>query len=180
MHFLHTACLRPLGSKPIISSASPPVTVGNPVSAELAIRYTRKWDTSSSASDLDKPVEFHYEIYAEPSTWLVLGQGYGSFTARPGEKQAFPVILIPLKAGFAKLPTVDITPVEADAQENSMTIVSGKGQSTHSGGLYCETDCVSRHEGVQVIDGVQNTTVGVGGKGSLEGGVEILCSDARH
>lgn len=184
IQYLHTACIRPLDQKLISSVHSHLTLVGSPFLAELSMRYTRHWDLSSQADDLTRPIDFYYDICAEPAAWLILGQTHGSFSLRPGEDQQYHIVLIPLRTGFARFPTVEILPREADAitgrpYRASAEIDSGADHSLVESELSCETDCVSRHRGVIVIEDIQNTTLGIGSHSSLKSGIDMLCSDLR-
>jgi len=54
--------------------------------------------------------------------------------------------LVPLRAGFALLPPVDVELCADDGSEQQARVV---------------TDCTSRARGVRVVEGVRSTTVGV-------------------
>ena len=93
MQVVHTADLRMLnldgGTLPEIGMA----TVGQLVVAELHIKHTRVWDTGKvnatlqslaepQLSGADAPLEFIYEIHANPDQWLIGGRRRVHFAAR--------------------------------------------------------------------------------------------------
>ncbi|KAF9700961.1 hypothetical protein EKO04_000152 [Ascochyta lentis] len=156
-HILHTASLD-LTSP----SYSPNIAiVGQPLRATLRISHTRRWASPASliaAANLDSadgPIEFVYTLDAAPDQWLVAGQRRALFTAVEDEAKEFTIMLIPLKAGNALLPSADIRarikPKEKD---------DGKGGEEEI--LSCETDYLSYGESVMVVPDVRSITVGVG------------------
>jgi len=55
-----------------------------------------------------KSIEFSYEVIASPETWLVGGRRRGNFSVDVAKQQAFPVLLIPQRAGHLLLPAVEV------------------------------------------------------------------------
>ncbi|KAJ4362107.1 hypothetical protein N0V95_001564 [Ascochyta clinopodiicola] len=156
-HILHTMSLN-LTSP----SYSPNITiVGHPLHATLRISHTRRWASSASliaAANLGSaadPIEFVYTLDAAPDQWLVAGQRRALFTSAEDEVKEFAIMLIPLKAGNALLPSVDIRarikPKEKDDAKSSEEEI-----------LSCETDYLSYGESVMVVPDVKSSTVGVG------------------
>jgi hypothetical protein len=83
-----------------------PIAIGQPLAAILKVRHTGGWeegpmDVQSNA------IEFSYEVIASPDMWLVGGRRRGNFTVDLTE-QAFPVLLIPQRAGHLLLPSVEV------------------------------------------------------------------------
>ncbi|KAH0538372.1 hypothetical protein FGG08_005021 [Glutinoglossum americanum] len=118
---VHTAELRMLNLDSSNSSAIGTATIGQLLVAELHIKHTRVWDTGkvnallqNSAeprqSGADAPLEFIYEIHANPDQWLIGGRRRVQFAARENELHKFPITLLPLRPGHLLLPTVDIRP----------------------------------------------------------------------
>ena len=67
--------------------------------------------TSSTTENHDEPIEFVYEIRADPSKWLVSGQRRTRFTmttAHEDDVHRFQVLLIPLVTGELLFPGIDI------------------------------------------------------------------------
>ncbi|KAI9836242.1 MAG: hypothetical protein M1819_001579 [Sarea resinae] len=128
---------KPLVSTSTSISASPRgqppssklATAGQMLPAELRIRHTRRWaphpflkngttergDAAMPAAEdtgaqhaKDAPIDFTYEIHANPDVWLVGGRRRARFTAREGEMLLFPITLLPLRPGHHLLPSVEI------------------------------------------------------------------------
>ena len=90
---VHTADLRILDSDGGTCLEAGMATVGQLIGAELLIKHTRVWDTgkvnatlqSSSEpqiSGVDAPLEFVYELHANPDHWLIGGRRRVHFSAR--------------------------------------------------------------------------------------------------
>jgi hypothetical protein len=114
---VHTAELR-LGHRSIGSNATVHAAVGHMIPVELVLRHTRRW-CSNRTEAADAPLEFAYEIHANPDLWLVGGRRRGNFTAEEGETKSFALMLLPQRAGHLLLPAIDIK-----------TFVSGPSSST--------------------------------------------------
>ena len=134
----------------------------------LRISHTRRWGEPSSLisaaniASAEDPVDFVYTIDANPETWLVAGQRRAHFSAKEDEQLEWPVTLIPLKAGNALLPNVDVRP-------NIRPKNDGSGASTSTSEavpLTCETDYLSYGENVTVIPDIRSSTAGIGDMGS--------------
>ncbi|KAK6393226.1 hypothetical protein LTR95_019600 [Oleoguttula sp. CCFEE 5521] len=130
--------------------------LGDPVT----IDYTRRWSAANTSakptSSKTRPESFIVEMQANEDVWLVGGvkrkritlpapstQGEGD---DDGEGLAFPLVLIPLKLGSHRLPTVEIAPapVEGETQRSSTT---------------CETHCSSAGRLITVVKGQQRSRV---------------------
>lgn len=143
---------------------TPPIaSLGTPLQAALRIKHTRKWDDPSSLAKNanlahpDDPVQFVYEIEADPNVWLLGGAKRVQFAAREGEVKTFPLTLIPLREGYPRwLPSVVIRPV----------IVKDEKEGSRDRGavpeITTEMDLISQHSCVQVVPDWKSVTVGVG------------------
>ena len=78
------------------------------IAAELSIRHTRRWCSPEHRENGGGPLEFSYEIHANPESWLVGGRRRGNFTAEEGETKTFAIMLLPQKAGHLLLPGLEI------------------------------------------------------------------------
>lgn len=103
----------------------------------------------------DEAIEFVYTLDAAPDQWLVAGQRRAVFTATEDEVKEFAIMLIPLKAGNALLPSVDIRARIKPADKED-----GKGGEEEI--LNCETDYLGYGECVMVVPDVRSSTIGVG------------------
>lgn len=157
VHILHTASLS-LASLPHPSKIA---IVGQPLQATLSLSHTRRWASSTSlvsAANLtsaEDPIDFVYTLDASPDQWLIAGQRRALFTVAEDEVKQFTIMLIPLKAGNALLPSVDIRPrikprekVESKTSEDEI--------------LNCEIDYLSYGESLIVVPDVSSSTVGIG------------------
>jgi hypothetical protein len=81
--------------------------VGHMIPVELVLRHTRRW-CSLRTEAADMPLEFAYEIHANPDLWLVGGRRRGHFLAEEGETKSFAIMLLPQRAGHLLLPAIDI------------------------------------------------------------------------
>jgi hypothetical protein len=90
---VHTADLRVLNPEGSTSSGTSMATIGQLLVAELHIKHTRVWDTGKVNATLqtsveprlsgaDAPLEFTYEIHANPDQWLIGGGRRVQFAAR--------------------------------------------------------------------------------------------------
>ena len=98
-----------------------------------------------------KAMEFSYEVIASPDTWLVGGRRRGNFTLDLAEQQAFPVLLIPQRAGHLLLPSIEVkcTTPEGDHSRTP----APKGQ------IAFEVTNQSRAKSVLVTPSLRGTTV---------------------
>jgi hypothetical protein len=156
-HILNTTSLNI-----VTPSHSPKVAViGQPLHATLRISHTRRWAPTTSllaAANLksaSEPIEFVYTLDATPEQWLVAGQRRAQFYTTEDEVKEFQIMLIPLKAGNALLPGVEIRArVKPKEKED--------GQSGEEEVLNVETDCLTYGESVMVVPDVRSSTVGIG------------------
>jgi trafficking protein particle complex subunit 10 len=84
-----------------------PIAVGQPLTAMLKVRHAGRWEEGHTDKPL-KSIEFSYEVIASPETWLVGGRRRGNFSVDVAKQQAFPVLLIPQRAGHLLLPAVEV------------------------------------------------------------------------
>ncbi|KAF9882827.1 hypothetical protein FE257_005100, partial [Aspergillus nanangensis] len=156
--------------------------VGQMITAELSLHHTRRWCSPGNRENGDGPLEFSYEIHANPELWLVGGRRRGNFTARDGEQVTFPVMLLAQKPGHLLLPGLEIrtympngsssTPTAAATTNNNAANTSTTSTSGDvAGGLQrrqiaCEVDYRNHSETVLVLPDLQSTTVSL----SLSGG----------
>ncbi|KAF1961105.1 hypothetical protein CC80DRAFT_436652 [Byssothecium circinans] len=169
-HILHTASLS-FPSSESSSRGSTVAVVGQPLMTTLRIKHTRRWASPNSliaAANLTSPtdaIEFVYSLEANPETWLIAGQRRAHFSAKEDEECAFDIMLIPLRAGTALLPGVDIrarvAPKSEDKRKSGGTVDEEEEQ------LNCETDYKSSAEVVMVVPDVRSTTVGLGDIGRV-------------
>ena len=79
------------------------------IAAELRIRHTRKWCSQENQETPDsRQLEFMYEIFANPESWLVGGRKRGNFTSVEGETKTFSLMLVAQRPGHLLLPALDI------------------------------------------------------------------------
>ena len=158
--------------------------------AELSIKHTRRWGSPEALKsvanlpDAKAPMDFVYDIEANPDVWLVAGQRRAQFTAKEDELLTFPIMLLPLRSGNLLLPTIDIKPrITTSRTQQQPTPVSSQagassGESTENS-LVCETDYLTRGETIMVITNVQSTTVSVNKFGPSGTGWVLLGSEPR-
>lgn len=156
VHILHTASLN---LEPL-SHPSKLAIVGQPLRATLRVSHTRRWASTTSliaaanlASPVD-PINFVFTLDASPDQWLIAGQRRALFTVVEDEVKEFAIMLIPLKAGNALLPSVDIRP-RIKPREKDDTKTSEEEI------LSCETDYLSYGESVMIVPDVSSSTVGI-------------------
>jgi hypothetical protein len=157
IHILHTTSLD-LASPSYDSKIA---IIGQPLHATLRISHTRRWASSASLiaaaniSSASDPIEFIYTLDASPDQWLIAGQRRALFTATEDEVKEFAIMLIPLKAGNALLPSVDIRArIKPKEKEN--------GKAGEEEILNSETDYLSYGESVMIVPDVRSSTVGIG------------------
>jgi hypothetical protein len=172
-HIVHTAGLSLISPEPSSSHGATIAVVGQPLMTELRIKHTRRWGSVSSlvaAANLSSPtdaIEFVYTLEANPEIWLVAGQRRAHFSAREDEEHKFQVMLIPLKAGIALLPNVEIRArVKPKDDDKKQTGASSTNAGENEEQLNCETDYLSYGECVMVVPDVRSSTVGIGDMGS--------------
>ena len=161
-----TASLRTLGQ----GTTALPVGLGQALTAELCLCHSEEW-ASKVEADRDKPLEVLYELTTNPDTWLVGGRKRGNFLARPGREGTFPIILLPQRAGYLPLPSVEIKCFKIDDEGSDNT-------SWRRNEVQCEVDYRSHAKCVLVIPDLRETTVALDGEGAGRG--EWLVGSRRH
>ena len=168
-HIVHTAALSLTSPEASSSHGSTIAVVGQPLMTELHIKHTRRWGSASSlvaVANLSSPsdaIEFVYTLEANPETWLVAGQRRAHFTTKEDEEHKFPIMLIPLKAGTALLPNVEIRArVKPKGEDKRQSGTGSVGAGEDEEQLNCETDYLSYGECVMVVPDVKSSTVGIG------------------
>lgn len=105
---VHTAELR-LSTLSDNTDETTHAAVGHGIPAELILQHTRRW--CSQRSETQEPVgelEFAYELHVNQDLWLIGGRRRGHFTAVEGEIKKFAIMLLPQKAGYLLLPSIEI------------------------------------------------------------------------
>jgi hypothetical protein len=170
VQIVHTAELRLTDLRGHPNRDQVHAAVGHMIPAELRLRHTRRW---SPASAENPPLEFAYEIHANPEFWLVGGRRRGNFTAEEGETRTFAVMLLPQRAGHLLLPTIDIKTFAATAAAptttNAVATAAGgnTGASAPTGAplqpqrrqIHSEVDYRNHGETVLVLPDLRKTTV---------------------
>ncbi|KAL9078787.1 MAG: hypothetical protein Q9157_002307 [Trypethelium eluteriae] len=182
---LHTASLSlPNLSSP--NSTQPPLAaVGQALRADLHIRHTRHWDrnnTLASTANLSHPsdpLDFVYDIHANPDIWLLGGERRAHFSAREGETKTFALMLIPLVPGRHMLPRVEIRVRGQRPRGEEKGQQQGSGREGGSS-VSCETDYQSQAETVMVIADVKGTTVDLRVSGQAESDAVLVGSEERR
>ncbi|KAF7572199.1 hypothetical protein PtrM4_096990 [Pyrenophora tritici-repentis] len=124
-----------------------------PLPATLRISHTRRWATPSllvSAASIDTPtdpIDFYYTIDANPDVWLVAGPRRAQFSAKEDEVMEWDIVLIPLRAGNALMPNVEVRAKVKPKDESAK-----KGDEAEP--LNCETDYWSYGDVVVVVPDV--------------------------
>ena len=144
-----------------------PAAIGQPLAAILKIRNTGRWEDGPMEVP-SNAMEFSYEVNASPETWLVGGRRRGNFFLDVAGQQAFPVLLIPQRAGHLLLPSIEIKCNTPDG-DNSR-IVPPKGQ------IAFEVNYRSHAKSVLVIPNLRETTVSLD---TETAGGRILLVDSR-
>ncbi|KAF2755603.1 TMEM1 family protein-like protein [Pseudovirgaria hyperparasitica] len=181
LHVLATSSLNLSSSLSRPSTASPPLAyISQPLTATLKIKYTRAWDSPQSflraakLSSADDPIDFMYEIGANPDVWIIGGSRRAQFSAKEGEEKTFQIILVPLRTGNWLLPNVE---VRVKPRPNAPGQADG-GRKDDEDEVSCETDFTSQGETVLVIPDLSGTTVGIAGFGTGGGTVLMDAEEA--
>ncbi|KAK6587408.1 hypothetical protein PZA11_000698 [Diplocarpon coronariae] len=170
--------------RPAVPAMAPVAALNQPLSAFIAIKYTRIWDTAPVLEDnapQDDYLEFFYEVSGATDTWLIGGKRKGHFriprkASSQDRKQrlTFPIVLIPLREGFLPFPHVDIksaprllSPTSAEASPNKKAVL-----------VSCESDYKNAGETIRVISDALSTTVSLDASGP-QGGAWLLESERR-
>jgi hypothetical protein len=147
----------------------PPVAVGQPLTTMLKIRHTRGWEEGHADKPL-KSIEFSYEIMASPETWLVGGRRKVNFNVDVAEQQAFPVLLIPQRAGHLLLPPVEVKCNTPDGDSSRTMLPNSQ--------ITFEVNYRSWAKSVLVTPGLRETTVSVDTESA--GGRSLLVDSKRR
>ncbi|KAH7369451.1 hypothetical protein B0T11DRAFT_239902 [Plectosphaerella cucumerina] len=123
------------------NSSDTAVGINQLLMANLHIKWTRMWNTSTATEDVQ---DFTYEVTAPADMWLLGGHKRGHITTHssPGASAAasstldVPLMLVPLREGWVPYPTVDIR--------------EAKGEDGASA-AHCETDHRNLGETVRVV-----------------------------
>ncbi|KAK0119195.1 hypothetical protein ONS96_012259 [Cadophora gregata f. sp. sojae] len=155
-----------------------------PLSASLAVKCTRIWDTSPDSehdAGEDDDMEFFYEVSGATDTWIIGGKRKGHFrvprksSALEGKYNvAFPVVLIPLREGFIPFPNVDIK--SSPRLHSSVEVNGSPAKKTIP--VSCETDYKNAGETIRAITDALKTTVSLDASGP-QGGAWLLESERR-
>lgn len=181
---VHTAELRLTN----LVDQPPHAAVGQMIAAELSLRHTRRWCSPQQRENGGGPLEFSYEIHANPELWLVGGRRRGNFTAEEGEDTSFAVMLLPQKPGHLLLPGVEIrtyVPASSTSSTTSTTTPSNTGGAVSGPtGLQrrqiaSEVDYRNHGETVQVLPDLRATTVSLSLSGGSHGGAWLIDSERR-
>ncbi|KAE8353410.1 trafficking protein particle complex subunit 10 [Aspergillus coremiiformis] len=181
---VHTAELR------LCNLAGQPrhAAVGQMIAAELSLRHTRRWCSPEHRENAGGPLEFSYEIHANPDLWLVGGRRRGNFTADEGETQTFAVMLLPQKAGHLLLPGLDIktfVPASPTAPPKPPTTdapgpgAAGAAPVLQRRQIACEVDYRNHGETVLVLPDLRSTTVSLSLSGGNHGAAWLIDSERR-
>ncbi|KAL5002555.1 trafficking protein particle complex subunit 10 [Aspergillus recurvatus] len=176
---VHTAELR-LTNLP---SQAPHAAVGQTITAELRLSHTRRWCSPDQRENADGPLEFSYELHANPDLWMVGGRRRGNFTASEGETKTFAIMLLPQKPGHLLLPGLEIrsfVPSPLQSPSTSAATVAGTGAVAGPGTpgvgpgqsvqvqrrpIGGEVDYRNHGETVLVLPDLRGTTVSLSGGG---------------
>ncbi|KAL3481889.1 trafficking protein particle complex subunit 10 [Aspergillus californicus] len=177
---VHTAELRLTN----IPDEAPHAAVGQTITAELRLSHTRRWcspdqrESAAGPGGPQAPLEFSYELHANPELWMVGGRRRGNFTAGEGETKTFAVMLLPQKSGHLLLPGLEIrsfVPQSHTVQSPSTTglppavAAAGTPALHQRRAIGCEVDYRNHGETVLVLPDLQSTTVSLnmsGGHGA--------------
>ncbi|TPR02137.1 WD domain, G-beta repeat family protein [Aspergillus niger] len=183
---VHTAELRLAN----LSQQPPHAAVGQMIAAELSIRHTRRWCSPEHRENAGGPLDFSYEIHANPETWLVGGRRRGNFTAEEGETKTFAIMLLPQKAGHLLLPGLEIrsfvppSPTSSSSlsqpQSQSSTTASGGQMMSPNPGQPAAVDYRNHGETVLVLPDLRTTTVSLSLSGGSHGGAWLIDSERLH
>ncbi|KAI9053367.1 hypothetical protein LZ554_002326 [Drepanopeziza brunnea f. sp. 'monogermtubi'] len=165
---------------------SPIVAASNqPLSASLAVKYSRLWDTapeSNGGASSDDYLEFFYEVSGATDTWLIGGKRKGHFripskASSSDSKRTlkFPIVLVPLREGYLPFPHVDI---KSAVRLLSPTSAEAGSPTKKAAVASCETDYKNAGETVRVISDALQTTLSLDASGP-QGGAWLLESVRR-
>lgn len=147
--------------------------IGEAKSATLTISHSRMWCDLDELKDVasiesgDAPIQFLYEVDANPDLWLVGGPKRGTFWQREGddEKMTVGLLLVPLRKGDWAYPGVDVRPVQParpQKSENQSRVQEHDGEEKE---ITCECYYEDAFQRVLVVPDVRGTTVGLMSRG---------------
>lgn len=150
--------------------------VGEARTATLVISHTRKWcspEDLQRAAELDTaddPIQFIYELNANPDLWLIGGSRQGTFWQKEGESQKIQIdiLLVPLQKGKWAFPGVDVRavqPLREKAQVQAERRGSLAAAETAEDGVLCECYYEDSYQRALVVSNVKSATVGLMGDG---------------
>ncbi|OGM46833.1 TMEM1 family protein [Aspergillus bombycis] len=178
---VHTAELRLRN----LADQPPHAAVGQMIAAELSLRHTRRWCSPEHRENAGGPLEFSYEIHANPELWLVGGRRRGNFTAEEGETKTFAVMLLPQKAGHLLLPGLEIktfVPASSAAPPKPPAPATGPAGAApvlQRRQIACEVDYRNHGETVLVLPDLRSTTVSLSLSGGNHGAAWLIDSERR-
>lgn len=170
---MHTAELRLPEAD--VSGPGAHAAVGQMISAELCLRYTRRWCSPATQEHAGQPLECSYELHANPDLWLLGGRRRANFLARDGETTRFPVLLLPQKPGHLLLPGLEIRTFVPSSTQPPATSDPGAPQQRHP--IPSEVDYRNHGETVLVLPDLRKTTVSLSAHG---GGASWLVDSERR
>jgi MYXO-CTERM domain-containing protein len=185
---VHTAELRITN----LPEQAPHAAVGQTITAELRLSHTRRWCSPDQRENAGGPLEFSYELHANPELWMVGGRRRGNFTASEGEITTFAVMLLPQKSGHLLLPGLEIrsfVPPPASTVQSPSTTTGGPPAAVAAAGaagaaglqrrpIPCEVDYRNHGETVLVLPDLRGTTVSLSNSGG-HGGAWLIDSERR-
>ena len=139
-----------------------PITVGQPISAQLDITYTDRW-RSDAKGDAESETEISYEVMAPADVWLLGGKRKGQSLSGASGRHLAPVILIPQRPGYLLLPSVEVKCFTLDGTE--IDAVSGRKRRERG----CEVDHRSHAKSVLVVPGARETSISLEGESKIGG-----------
>ncbi|KAL2257614.1 hypothetical protein VTK26DRAFT_9406 [Humicola hyalothermophila] len=186
------------------SAGCPTVCVNQLLPATLHLKWTRIWDTAAGnggssgdgrGGDLNRDLEFGYEITAPADTWLVGGRRKGHFvipaadslsegeglSSTAGTEADIPLVLIPLREGYLPFPAVEIRAVGASSSPSAAGGGSegggGAGAGPGAEGVigHCETDYRNLGESVFVVADRRRVTLSLDASGASGGPLVLEC-----
>ncbi|KAJ0425934.1 trafficking protein particle complex subunit 10 [Aspergillus carlsbadensis] len=178
---VHTAELRITN----LPEQAPHAAVGQTITAELQLSHTRRWCSPDQRENAGGPLEFSYELHANPELWMVGGRRRGNFTASEGETTIFAVVLLPQKSGHLLLPGLEIrsfVPPSGSTVQSPSTTTGGPPAAVAAGvqrrPIPCEVDYRNHGETVLVLPDLRGTTVSLSNSGG-HGGAWLIDSERR-
>ncbi|KAL9122575.1 MAG: hypothetical protein Q9187_000868 [Circinaria calcarea] len=177
LQIIHTASLRVFRDSQSSGYGFGPVAVGQAITAELKIKYSREWDTrEDTPGSKTEKLGFYYALDASPDTWLIGGQRRAYFTAAEDQVVTFPILLIPQRPGYLLYPSIDIRPDEQHEYEQDMRSPSLTPKPPP---LTCEIDYRNHGESILVVPNVSSTTVSLEPDGH-GGGAWLVEAETKH